>query len=221
MSEMILVVEDEQAIADNICFALRYEGFSITHFTEGQPALDWFGVHKAGCVVLDVGLPDINGFEVCKAIRQHSQVPILFLTARSEEVDRIVGFEIGADDYVCKPFSPRELVARIKAILKRINTQAEPSGLFEINDKACEIKYRDVQLDLTRYEYGVLSYLLNHPNQVFTREQLLLAVWREPLSSSDRVVDTHIKTLRAKLRVISANDDPLITHRGLGYSLKL
>lgn len=175
-------------------------------------------------MILDVGLPDVNGFEVCKKIRQFSDIPIMFLTARGEEIDRVVGLEIGADDYVVKPFSPRELVARIKAILKRYNhleASKVSSIAFIIDEDKHQIKYFHVPLELTAYEYGILKVLLNQPERVFSREQLMDQVWSSPQERFDRVIDTHIKTIRAKLRDINNDDNSITTHRGVGYSIKL
>jgi two-component system catabolic regulation response regulator CreB len=176
-------------------------------------------------VVLDVGLPDMTGFDVCRALRQVSDVPVIFLTARVGEVDRVLGLELGADDYVVKPFSPRELVARVRACLRRRTPPAlarwQAIGAFEIDREGRRIRYRGQLLDLTRYEYGVLEALLARPGAVLSRAQLMDRVWAEAPESSDRTVDTHIKTLRTKLRAVAdgKGDDPIVTHRGLGYSL--
>ncbi|WDE05103.1 two-component system response regulator CreB [Thalassomonas viridans] len=219
----ILIVEDEASIADNISYALKAEGFASTWVSLGQEALDFLADKPADLVILDVGLPDISGFEVCKNIRQHSDVPIIFLTARGEEIDRVVGLEIGGDDYVVKPFSPRELVARVKVILKRHyarpGQEASAPG-FTVDEEKRQITYCSSKLELTAYEYGILKLLLSQPERVFTREQLMNAVWSTPEESFDRAVDTHIKTIRAKLRAIEPDDNSLVTHRGVGYSIQ-
>ena len=221
----ILVIEDESSIADNITYALTSEGFTCTWVGIGSAGLEVIKTENIDLVILDVGLPDINGFEVCKLIRKSSDVPIIFLTARGEEIDRVVGLEIGGDDYVVKPFSPRELVARVKVILKRLpindpQHKAIPQT-FTIDEEKRLIKYCNVGLELTTYEYGILKLLLTYPERVFTREQLMNAVWSTPEESFDRAVDTHIKTIRAKLRSIYPQDNSLTTHRGVGYSIKL
>ena len=220
MNNNILLIEDEASIADNISYALETEGYSVFWMQLGSDGIKHLQNHPVDLVILDVGLPDINGFEVCKSIRQFSEVPIIFLTARSEEIDRIVGLEIGADDYVGKPFSPRELSARVKVILKRVQNSAilQTNSSFEINDKQNTIRYQGVELALTRYEYLILKTLLQYPKQVFSRNQLMDRVWDEPEASYDRAVDTHIKTLRAKLKKIN-HQDPILTHRGFGYSI--
>ncbi|WDD99407.1 two-component system response regulator CreB [Thalassomonas actiniarum] len=221
----ILVIEDESSIADNITYALKSEGFAATWVSLGEEALQRLSASHVDLVILDVGLPDINGFEVCKTIRKNSEVPIIFLTARGEEIDRVVGLEIGGDDYVVKPFSPRELVARVKVILKRQRAQTNQSAAsgqtFTLDEEKRQISYCNSQLELTAYEYGILKLLLSQPERVFTREQLMNAVWPTPEESFDRAVDTHIKTIRAKLRAVDPNDSSLVTHRGVGYSIQL
>jgi two-component system catabolic regulation response regulator CreB len=174
--------------------------------------------------VLDVGLPDMTGFDVCRALRTVSDVPVIFLTARDAEIDRVLGLELGADDYVVKPFSPRELVARVRARLRRHEQAAQARwrriDAFEIDREGRRVRYHGRLLELTRYEYGVLEALLARPDAVVSRAQLMDRVWAQAPDSSDRTVDTHIKTLRAKLRAATgADDDPIRTHRGLGYSL--
>lgn len=216
----ILLIEDEASIADNITYALETEGFKVSWVQLGYEGIQHVNNNPTDLIILDVGLPDINGFEVCKSIRTMHQVPIIFLTARSEEIDRVVGLEIGADDYVSKPFSPRELTARVKVILKRVTrSEMKPAdSVFEINDQQHCILYQGVALSLTRYEYLILKTLLQRPQQVFSRSQLMDKVWDEPESSYDRAVDTHIKSLRAKLKKIT-REDPIQTHRGFGYSI--
>ncbi len=222
--QTILLIEDENSIADMVLYALKSEGFATEWFRLGREGLSWLQQHSdTALLILDVGLPDGNGFELCKEIRRFSEIPIVFLTARNDEVDRIVGLEIGGDDYVGKPFSPRELTARVKAILKRsrvaVGSMAEERATFEVDSERCRIRYHDVWLDLTRYEYEVLRTLLRHPERVYSRAQIMDLVWSEPDESLERSVDTHIKTLRAKLRQIREDENPIKTHRGLGYSI--
>ena len=224
MTTHILVVEDESSIADTIRYALETEHFAVEWKTLGNDAIAHLKQHAVHLVILDVGLPDINGFEVCKTIRTFSDVPIIFLTARKEEIDRVVGLEIGADDYVIKPFSPRELVARVKVILKRQQHSAVEPILhtdFHVDEQKARITYHDTLLDLTRYEYRLLKLLLSQPERIFSREQLMDHVWDAPESAMDRTVDAHIKTLRAKLRAIDGKHELIKTHRGMGYSIEL
>ena len=225
---VVLIVEDERSIADNLTYALGTEGF-VTHWRSiGREGLALLREQRVDVVILDVGLPDGSGLELCKEIRSFSDVPIVFLTARTEEVDRVVGLEIGADDYVTKPFSPRELVARIKAILKRARRPgAGPTvaplvlGPLPVDEARARVAFREVALDLTKYEYLLLKFLASSPERVFSRAQLLDLVWGTSQTSLERTVDAHVKTLRAKLRAAGAGDELIRTHRGLGYSLSL
>lgn len=228
MGSKILIIEDEPSIADNICYALETEGYKIACFATGKEGLDALDNQKFDLIILDVGLPDISGFELCKKIRQNHGIPIVFLTARADEVDRVVGLEIGADDYMVKPFSPRELTARIKAILRRTKnvtnqqeTQTAHSSIpFEVDEKKCLIRYYQQTLELSRYEYQLLLVFIKRPGQVFSRDQLMQLVWDDPAASMDRTVDAHIKSIRSKLKNIKADIDAIQTHRGMGYSLK-
>lgn len=223
----ILIVEDEPAIAENISFAVSTEHMTPLPAGTAQAARELLKKNSVDLIVLDVGLPDENGFDFCRELRQSSSVPVIFLTARTEEVDRIVGLELGADDYVSKPFSPRELTARIRAVLRRIQTHPVPTELpndngsaFQIDQSRKLILYHGQPLDLSRYEFRMLELMVHSPGQVFSRAQLMDAAWEEPDASYERTVDTHIKTLRAKLRRIQPNSNCLQTRRGWGYCLK-
>ena len=223
MRPKILLVEDEPSIADNILYALKTDGFEPVWCSTGQDALARSATEKFSLVILDVGLPDMNGFDLCRQLRASSTVPIIFVTARKDEIDRVVGLEIGADDYVVKPFSPRELTARVKAILRRTEHPAPAAGpppIFAVDDERCEIRYHGTPLALSRYEYRLLKILMLKPGRVFSREQLMEQAWEEPESAFDRTVDAHIKMLRAKLHAVRPDEDPIRTHRGLGYSMK-
>ncbi|EZH76520.1 transcriptional regulator [Ectopseudomonas composti] len=218
----ILIVEDEAAIADTLVYALQAEGF-VTQWTSlGGEALTLLENGTFDLAILDVGLPDISGFDVCKRLRRFSEVPVIFLTARSEEIDRVVGLEIGADDYVVKPFSPREVAARVKAILKRVAPREAPAAsapsTFQIDDAAFRIHYHGQALSLTRHEFRLLRTLLGQPRRVYAREQLLDALGVASEAGYERNIDSHIKSVRAKLRAIAPSEEPIQTHRGLGYS---
>jgi two-component system catabolic regulation response regulator CreB len=221
----LLLVEDESAIADTVAYALREDGFAVRHCVTAGDALRAAGDETFDLAILDVGLPDLGGFALCRELRRDRDLPVIFLTARSAEVDRVLGFELGADDYVPKPFSPRELVARVRAVLRRASAPppaASPLRAvagFEHDADGHRIRYRARWLDLTRYEYGLLAALLQRPGAVLTRAQLMDRVWGDALDSGDRTVDTHIKTLRAKLHAVDPDADPIRTHRGLGYSI--
>lgn len=223
----VLLVEDETAIAETVLYALRAEGFEAVHCLTGGDALLRARREPFDLAVLDVGLPDIGGFALCRELRRDRDLPVIFLTAQAAEADRILGLEIGADDYVSKPFSPRELVARVRVVLRRGRVQpvAGVAAAFEHDADGRRIRYRGRLLDLTRYEYGLLAALLLRPGAVLSRAQLMDRVWDDALDSGDRTVDSHIKTLRAKLRDGDGdgdgNADPIRTHRGLGYSLDI
>lgn len=227
MKPLLWLVEDEPSIADTLVYTLESEGFLVRWFERGEPALQALQQGAPALAILDVGLPDINGFELCRRLlAQAADLPILFLTARSDELDRLIGLEIGADDYVAKPFSPREVSARVRAILRRLQKQQRLQqpvlynfGAFTLDEEGASISYHQQPLPLTRYEFLLLKTLLLAPGRVFSRQQLMDIVWAQAEESLDRTVDTHIKTLRAKLRVIDAGDPPIHTHRGLGYSV--
>lgn len=226
-TQRILIVEDEQAIADTLVYALSSEGYEPEHVTLAQEAWLRLQTESFALAIFDIGLPDGNGFDLCRRLRRFSDLPVIFLTARNDEIDRIVGLEIGADDYVSKPFSPREVVARVRVVLRRVmpanlaahQSDAKAAGFFDLDALAGRIRFKGHALDLTRYEYLLLKLLIENPERIFSREQLLDRVWVEPTEVFDRTVDTHIKTLRAKLRAIDPSQDPIRTHRGLGYCL--
>ena len=218
----VLLVEDESAIAETVLYALRAEGFDARHCLTGGQAIRAAREDRFDLAILDVGLPDIGGFALCRELRRTGDLPVIFLTAQSAEADRILGLEIGADDYVSKPFSPRELVARVRAVLRRTSVAAavdESPPAFEHDAEGRRIRYQGCLLDLTRYEYGLLAALLQRPGAVLSRAQLMDRVWGDALDSGERTIDSHIKTLRAKLRAADGSCDPIRTHRGLGYSL--
>ncbi|PKO33994.1 MAG: two-component system response regulator CreB [Betaproteobacteria bacterium HGW-Betaproteobacteria-7] len=220
----ILIVDDEPAIADTLSYALRAEGFATECCTLGSDALARLSRGGIDFVVLDVGLPDLTGFDVCRALRRESDLPVLFLTARSDEVDRIVGLELGGDDYVTKPFSPREVATRVRTILRRLHPEprrhdkADAPDRFTRDADGQRIAYHGHWLPLTRYEYLLLALLLERPGRILSRPQIMAAVWQDDGESLERTVDTHVKTLRGKLRAIR-DDEVILTHRGLGYSL--
>ncbi|MGZ8217759.1 two-component system response regulator CreB [Methylomagnum sp.] len=227
MPTRILIVEDEAAIADTIAYALSTDGFAPAWCGTGAAALDEIAREEPALIVLDVGLPDINGIELFRLIAARTSAPVIFLTARSSEVDRIVGLELGADDYIAKPFSPRELTARIRAVLRRVQrapaapTPAHATALpFDVDEDKMRVRYFGQALSLTRYEFRLLCLLIQRPGRVYRRDELLNRVWDEPDASYDRTVDAHIKTLRAKLKAIRPDLEAIETHRGSGYALR-
>ena len=224
MGARILLVEDEIAIADAVLYALRGEGYAAEHRLLGGEGLRLLREGGFDLAILDIGLPDMTGFEVCRELRAFSPVPVIFLTARSGELDKVLGLELGADDYVVKPFSPRELVARVRARLRRATPAAAPgwtqAGRFAHDPAGQRIRFAGADLELTRYEYRLLARLLARPGAILGRDRLMQEVWDDAPDTVDRTVDTHVKTLRAMLRAVDPARDPIRTHRGLGYSLE-
>jgi two-component system, OmpR family, catabolic regulation response regulator CreB len=225
----ILLVEDEPAIADTLIYALETECHEVSHALTGAEALAILAASSGyDLAILDVGLPDMTGFDLCRKMRTNSEIPILFLTARAGEIDRVLGLELGGDDYVTKPFSPREVAARVRAILRRSGHPpaskkqdqrlAHGKGLT-MDDLAKRIVCGGSRLDLTAHEYKLAAVLIRHPEQVFSRDQLLDHAWEDPGAVTDRTVDAHIKSLRAKLRAVEPGAEEMIqTRRGLGYA---
>jgi len=223
VSPSILLVEDDRPIAENVALALAREGIDCHHVALAADGLARLRSGRFDLAILDVGLPDGNGFDLCRTLRGFSDIPVIFLTARSDEIDRVVGLEIGADDYVLKPFSPRELAARVKAILRRGRASPAPPvaaarGFIEVDEERAAISCKGQTLDLSRAEYLMLKAMTARREKVFSRAELMDAAGLAE-ASLERSVDTHIKSLRAKLAVIAPDADPIRTHRGLGYSL--
>ena len=249
----ILIAEDESGIADTLQYVLKSDGFIPVWCATAEEAIAQFAQDPPSLATLDIGRPDLIGFELFKRLQALNQsmggpeVPMVFLTARSDEIDRVVGLELGADDYIAKPFSPRELVARVRTILRRSArngsgapstgvggnqgvphqnsghalpaTSQVPPMPFALDSERMQIRYYGRLLELSRYEYGLLKLLVQRPGRVFTRDELLELVWDDSSDSFDRTVDAHIKTLRAKLKAIAPEVEPIRTLRGTGYAL--
>ncbi|MCB0980057.1 MAG: response regulator transcription factor [Ilumatobacteraceae bacterium] len=219
----VVVVEDEPNIADLLDMYLREAGFRVLQGATGARGLELVEHHGPALVILDIGLPDVDGFEVCRRIRARSAVPVLFLTARDGEIDRILGLELGADDYVTKPFSPREVVARVKAILRRGQPEAARAegGLlrigddFEVDIGRREVRRRGDAVALATREFDLLAHLTRNQGLALSRQQLLDGVWGADWYGDDRTVDVHVRQLRKKL----GDDLPLATVWGIGYRL--
>jgi two-component system catabolic regulation response regulator CreB len=196
---------------------------SCEHAVTAADGLKKFREGAYDLVLLDVGLPDQSGFDVCRQIRSGSKVPLFFLTARAEEVDRVLGLELGADDYITKPFSPRELTARIRAFFRRFDSSEGESprvqGAFEILEDRYQIRLSGKDLGLRKYEFAILKLLLENPGRVFSRTQIMERIWEDPQMSLERTIDTHVKVIRAQLKDVS-DEEWILTHRGLGYSFK-
>ena len=224
LKPLILIVEDEPGIADTLQYALRTDGFEPAWCASAEAALTAIATRTPALVILDVGLPDMSGFELFKRLRERIDVPVVFLTARGDEIDRVVGLELGADDYVAKPFSPRELVARVRSVLRRAArpaaaAEAAARSVFEVDEGRRQIRFYGRPLDLSRYEFGLLRTLVRRPGHVYTRDALLELVWDDSSDSLDRTVDAHVKTVRAKLKAVAPTLEPIRTHRGVGYAL--
>jgi len=216
----VLVVEDEAKIAALLRDYLAAAGWRVSVLGAGAGAVEWIREHKPDAVLLDVMLPGENGLSICLAVRTFSSVPILMVTARVEEIDRLLGLELGADDYICKPFSPREVVARVKVALRRAAAPREgpASAPIELDEDRFEARVRGRALALTPVEFRLLGMLVRRPGRVYSRQQLMDAAYRDHRVVSDRTVDSHIKNLRRKLA--EAGCDPVASVYGVGYRLE-
>ncbi|CAN7748734.1 response regulator [Rhizobium leguminosarum] len=226
MAPRILVVDDEPHIRDVICFALERAGLAWLAVRNGAEAMTAFRRGSIDLIILDVGMPEMDGLDVCRQIRKTSGLPILFLSARDEEIDRVLGLEIGGDDYVTKPFSPRELIARVKAILKRSGNGAEPerrhatlvAGALSLDRGARTVTFRDSEIAMTALEFAILDALLSRPDMVFSREQLMEAAYGAGTYVADRTIDSHIRNIRAKF-LAAGGQGVIATVHGIGFKL--
>lgn len=224
-SKKILVVDDEEKIVEVVRSYLESSGYTVYAAFSGSQALEMYEKINPSLIILDLMLPDLSGEEICRKIRRRSSVPIIMLTAKVEEEDVLKGLDIGADDYVTKPFSPRQLVARVGAILRRVSGETIPlSGVLSFNDGALvvdtlkhEVRKGQNIINLTPIEYKLLSTLVKHPAKVFTRDELIVLVFGEDFEGYDRTVDTHIKNLRQKIEDDSKNPQYVLTVHGIGY----
>ena len=220
----VLIVEDEKKLADILIAYLNKEQFRVTHYESGSGVTDWVKNNQPNIILLDLMLPDVNGKDLCKEIRQFSTVPIIMVTAMIDEIDRLIGLELGADDYVCKPFSPKEVVARVKAVLRRSEgdfNQGEIFDAFEVNDETYSIKLHGDRLDLTPVEFRLLKMFIQSPGRVFNRDQILDNIFEDGRIVLDRTVDTHVKNLRHKLKTASPEHDYVRSVYGIGYSFEI
>lgn len=227
MVPRILVVDDDSHIRDVICFALEKAGMTTTIARDGLQALDAFRQHQTDLVILDIGMPEMDGLEVCRQIRKSSEVPILFLSARDDEIDRVLGLEIGGDDYVTKPFSPRELVARVSVILKRARS-AKPTEqeaaqrlvwrALSLDPAAHAARFDGYELALTAIEFAILRTLIARPRQVFSRDQILDHAYGGAIHVSDRTIDSHIRNMRSKI-LKAGGENAIETVHGVGFRL--
>jgi two-component system OmpR family response regulator len=223
-SALVLIVDDDAHIRDVVRYALTAAGFRTAEAADGHQALARFASARPDLVILDVMMPELDGTEVCRRLRATSRVPIVFLSSRDEDVDRIVGLELGGDDYIGKPFSPRELVARVRAVLRRVGERevaAPPRllqhGALRLDLDRFAVSFRGADVALTATEFGILRTLLGYPGKVFSRDELMTAAYDGEAVVSDRTIDSHVRRVRAKLHACGA--DPIVTVHGVGYKL--
>ena len=223
MKKTVLIVEDEKKLANILIEYLQKDGFQTKHIAIGSEVIPWVKGHNPDLILLDLMLPEMNGKQICQEIRTFSSLPIIMVTAMVEEIDRLIGLELGADDYICKPFSPKEVTARVKAVLRRsdpdyiINSQSRG---FEVNPDQYSITLAGQKLDLTPVEFRLLSMFIEYPNRVYNRDQILNNVFDDGRIVLDRTVDTHIKNLRQKLQAVNAKSDYIRSIYGIGYSFE-
>jgi two-component system, OmpR family, response regulator BaeR len=218
MAERILIVEDEEKLAGLLRDYLAQEGYQACVLHRGDEVEDWVRSHPTDLVLLDLMLPGKSGLEVCKALRAATDVSIIMVTARIDEVDRLLGLELGADDYICKPFSPREVVARVKAVLRRTKRGSEASETnLKLDDAAFKATLGGRDLGLTAIEYQLLKVLAAHPGRIYTRDQLIDAMYRDERVVSDRTVDSHIKKIRRKIAALEPGRELIHSLYGVGY----
>lgn len=221
----ILIVEDETGLATLLQDYLLNASFSVHVLHEGGTAVEWIREHKPSLVLLDLMLPGKDGMDICKEVRQFSQLPIIMTTARVEEIDRLLGLELGADDYICKPYSPREVVARVKAVLRRIGQRIDESepetGCIQLDEVSFKAMINGSLLELTPVEFRLLKTFLSQPGRVFSRGHLLDYLYTDQRVVSDRTVDTHIKNLRKKMQVYLPDEEVIHSVYGVGYKLEL
>lgn len=216
----ILIIEDEERIADLLSDYLKANDFIPDHLDNGANAVEYVKHNQPDLILLDLMLPGKDGIEICKEIRKTSQVPIIMVTARVEELDRILGLEIGADDYICKPFSPREVMARVKAVLRRHHGLQTPDE-WMLDVSRSQVKFQDKQVALTSVEFALFQVLFQHPGQIFTRSQLMNRIYQDGRIVSDRTVDSHIKKLRQKLHQAWPNNEVIHSVYGIGYKFEI
>ena len=223
MKKTVLIVEDEKKLANILIEYLQKDGFQTKHIAIGSEVIPWVKGHNPDLILLDLMLPEMNGKQICQEIRTFSSLPIIMVTAMVEEIDRLIGLELGADDYICKPFSPKEVTARVKAVLRRSDPdyiKNSQSRGFEVNQDQYSITLAGQKLDLTPVEFRLLSMFIEYPNRVYNRDQILNKVFDDGRIVLDRTVDTHIKNLRQKIKVVAPGSEYIRSVYGVGYSFE-
>jgi len=221
MSDSILIVEDEIKLASLLMDYFKLTSYQPHQIHHGDEVVAWVKAHQPKAILLDIMLPGKDGIELCKEIRQFSNVPILMITAKVDEIDRLLGLELGADDYICKPFSPREVVARVKAVLRRTQSTEDSSRSLVLDEHQLLVSYHGQEISLTCVEFQLLKPLVNQPGRIFTREQLMDNMYSDQRIVSHRTIDSHIKKLRKKLTDISSDEDFIQSVYGAGYRFTL
>ncbi len=217
MNLPILIVEDEVKIAELLRDYCEQAGFSTVLLHEGDAALTWLNTQQARLVLLDLMLPGADGFTICQHIRRNSDTPVIMITARVEEIDRLLGLELGADDYVCKPFSPREVMARVKVILRRVEKSGQADTGIRLNADALRVGYRGETIELTAVEFRLFKTLHDNPGRIYPRDHLMSLIYRDHRIVTDRTIDSHVKKLRKKLMGLGFDENPIHSVYGAGY----
>lgn len=218
MNESVLIVEDETATASILADYLRLEGYRPHLLADGMVAVPWIREHSPALILLDLMLPGKSGLDICREVRAFSSVPIIMTTARVEEIDRLLGLELGADDYICKPYSPREVVARVKSVLRRAGVQPtlHEAGL-QLDESCCRAALHGHDLQLTAAEFRLLKYLTSRPGRVYSRQQLLTSIYSDDRALNDRAIDNFVKNIRKKLAAVSSDTELIHSVYGVGY----
>lgn len=217
MSEHILIVEDEEKLSNLMSDFLMNHHFNTHQIHHGNDVLPWLEINRPNLILLDVMLPGQSGIELCKAIRRFSNVPIIMVSAKVEEIDRLLGLELGADDYICKPFSYAELVARVKAILRRLNVSTVQTSVMQLDETTYKVKYQDNDIELTNFEFQLFKPLFNNPSRIYSRDSLMDTMYTDQRIVSHRTIDSHIKKLRKKLDELTKTESVIQSVYGVGY----
>lgn len=223
MQATILIVEDEPKLAQLLSEYLQHAEFQTHIISDGSLVIDWLKENKTALILLDIMLPKQDGISLCKEIRAQSDIPIILQSARVDEIDRLLGLELGADDYICKPYSPKEVVARVKAVLRRstYENQSDLKKLLQLDETRLKITFKQQTLELTSVEFQLLKTLYDYPGQIFSRDQLIHKIYQDHRVVSDRTVDSHIKKLRKKLTQLSSEHEFIHSVYGAGYKFEL
>jgi len=220
MSQQILIVEDEEKLASLLNDYLKQNQYDTHMILHGDKVMPWLQNNKPELILLDIMLPGKDGLTLCREIRQRSNVPIIFVTARVEEIDRLLGLELGADDYICKPFSPREVVARVKTVLRRTGQKVQMDISLKLDEAAYKVSYKGRDIDLTAVEFQLLKAMHDRPGQIYSRDQLMQKIYKDNRIVSHRTIDSHIKKLRKKMDACDPACDRIQSVYGVGYKFE-